>query len=151
MFEVSDPHYVIEHSNGMFSDIYPPSGSPPIGLSRQKVIETKESEDVNIIKLDRASSPWGRDYDRKLIPKGKVWKFIFEVSHAPYYVTEHQNGMFSGAYARVENVDRDTSIPFGISHNEVLEKKRMDHVEVIELDQEDSPWDSGHFQEESNG
>lgn len=81
----------------------------------------------------------------RLIPDGSVWKFTFEVSHAPHYVIQHANGSFSGIYAPVENVTRDTAVPFGLAGDTVAERAEEDHVDVVSLPREQTPWADGVF------
>lgn len=81
----------------------------------------------------------------RLIPEGRVWKFVFEMSHAPHYVIQHANGTFSGIYAPVEHVERDTAVPFGLKESTVREKKAQDHVTVIEHPRAQSPWADGVY------
>lgn len=81
----------------------------------------------------------------RTIPKGKVWRYVFEISHAPHYVIEHDNGTFSGIYAPVEHVERDNAIPFGLSRSKILEQKSKDHVDVTEVPRENSPWAEGVY------
>lgn len=83
----------------------------------------------------------------RIIPKDKVWKYIFEVSHAPHYVRQFENGTLAGIYAPVENVPGDPAVPFGLSQDEVLEVKNKPHVTVIEVDLERSPWAEGTYLE----
>lgn len=82
---------------------------------------------------------WHYSPDR-VIPEGKVWKFVFEVSHAPHFVIEHDNGTYSGIYAPIENVQRDNQVPFGIRPEAIQENIESDHIEVNEIEKENSPW-----------
>lgn len=88
--------------------------------------------------------------DGRLIPENTVWKFVFEISHAPHYVREFDNGTFAGIYAPVEHVERDNAVPFGISRDVVLEKKNSDHVDVVEVEKENSPWAKDAYRQEEN-
>lgn len=81
----------------------------------------------------------------RTIPKGKVWKYVFEASHAPHYVIQHDNGTFSGIYAPVEKVPGNNAQPFGLTEEKVLEVKSRDHVDVIELPVEQTPWKEGAY------
>lgn len=87
----------------------------------------------------------------RTIPEGKVWKFVFSISHAPHYVIQHENGTFSGIYAKVENVSRETAVPFGLSKATVVERKQEEGVEVVELPREQTPWAGGVFMEGDDG
>lgn len=81
----------------------------------------------------------------RLIPEGKVWKFVFEISHAPHYVRQFENGTLAGIYAPVENVERDTAVPFGLKEETVRERRNEDHVDVVQIDRDNSPWADGVF------
>jgi len=85
--------------------------------------------------------------DERLIPEGKVWRFVFEVSHAPQYAIQHDNGSFSAIYPPVEYPEEDTAVPMGLSRETVLERSSQDHVEVTVVDRENSPWADGVFLE----
>lgn len=83
----------------------------------------------------------------RVIPEGIVWKYIFEISHAPHYVIQHGNGSFMGIYAPPESVERDTAVPFGLEQEKVLHQRDMSHVTVTELPREQTPWADGTYLE----
>lgn len=84
---------------------------------------------------------------QRVIPEGKVWMFNFESCHAPHFVIQHANGTFSGIYAHVEIAPGDNAVPFGLPYEKVMKQKHQDHVEVTEMDRENSPWADGVYVE----
>lgn len=79
----------------------------------------------------------------RLIPKNEVWKFIFEVSHAPIYIMQLDTEDFIGMYAPVENVPGDNSVPARIEEAKVTEYVGSDHIDRIKLDKSETPFNSG--------
>lgn len=85
----------------------------------------------------------------RTIPEGKVWKYIYEISHAPHYVQQLKNGAFVGIYAPVENVRRENSVPFGIKEENVLDDKRSEYVTVVELNRSETPFSDGVYHDQA--
>lgn len=84
----------------------------------------------------------------QVIPDGEVWKFIYEVSHAPHYVQQLQCRDFVGIFAPVENVDRENSLPFGVDVERVHNERESETVTVLELDKENSPFAEGTYHDQ---
>lgn len=76
------------------------------------------------------------------IPNDKVLKFVFEVSHAPHYVMQLDNGLLVGLYAHVEFSAGEEQTVFGLSKSKVKEQMERDHVTVQLVDKERSPFAS---------
>lgn len=140
--DVKYEQYVKKHDNGTFSTILNNDRAmEPRGLPKEKVHGVFDRPAETHF-TPTHQTPWRPHHyrEKRLIPKGTVWKLTYEISHAPTYYIEHDNGLISGMFAPTETVASDPKVPFGESREQLLEWKQADYVTVTELDKDNTPW-----------
>lgn len=75
-----------------------------------------------------------------LLSRGEVFRFEFQMHHAPQYVMEVGNGAYCVTEAHVEFTGSTDPYVWGTSRDKIVEYLSADHVEVDVVDWEDSPF-----------